>query len=938
MLKILIVKNEEDIVKMTHFNSKGEKRNSFKKEENEAPTYSLAEFLASPEILSYNKFLNLLSNDYPQINKFITKNNFFSIPLLINEKEYVYVLNKHETLDEHLFDSINFDLFVGSWFVDNKIPFDLFLKIIKNNNNKNISFKSFGDLFSDLLKNNTSVSTQTIIKTSFYNNCMQNFFYHKEERYLDYVGMNIDDYSHFLDYIKSVHKDNRDNSYYPLEQLKKEVAAWDEKNKRRGKYLVETEKDKLFIGDVDNYKLFKLLTPEAKDREGSLMDHCVGGGAFDKSDIYSIRDEGNNPFCTILLDGNIAHQIKGKKNEAIELKYHKALVESLVLLNVREIDSSEYELIGLVDLEGDLGNLIYSCIISEKLKLKKKVAFFNSSFDLKKLEKIIKENANDDLDDILFQFEELSDLILKMSGYSYSLSLNKKINLIEKSITFGNSRLFEKLTKDFTSEVDFIEFFDKNNIRHPMITALQENQEILLQFLIENMPYLASYNETYLKNDVNYDIYSYPIGHALDSVHLMTILQLYPDAVFLEKADVHLFCAPKNVILKACKLNPKLLEGKSGSGDRMFISLFLDENYIDLFLDLAKINSKALENTQIWNFITNRLVGVSVVKRIKYILDILKINPDLINETEKSFVSLLYLVPEKRMVDFVNLFIDHYPKILNHKDITERSLTNWLLSLDTNDDIVGLLEKIKKIDINYIIKENITMFFGKIMSIESGKKFCLSLIKERPELFVSETQTNEYLIHYMVHENKIDFEPFFENIYFKKSLSLRDRFGCYPVFYAKDSNIVLNLLKIDSSMLNHKDNSGNTLIHHFISNKLNDLAISLLNKNKKIIDHKNRNEQDLFYFCIAYDNLEVFEEILKVNPKKIKESYGDYNVLHAAITNRALKITKYIIENYKFLIKSVKTKDPITQKNEVLDLEFLAKGHIEMLSLLQNLK
>jgi hypothetical protein len=50
----------------------------------------------------------------------------------------------------------------------------------------------------------------------------------------------------------------------------------------------------------DGFKFVKLKSKPAFEREGKLMSHCVSGyHGREGIEIHSLRDEKNNPHCTI---------------------------------------------------------------------------------------------------------------------------------------------------------------------------------------------------------------------------------------------------------------------------------------------------------------------------------------------------------------------------------------------------------------------------------------------------------------------------------------------------------------------------------------------------------------------------------------------------------------------------------------------------------------
>jgi hypothetical protein len=82
----------------------------------------------------------------------------------------------------------------------------------------------------------------------------------------------------------------------------------------------------------DGWKIVRLLMPEALDREGEHMQHCIGKGAYDhhldgdSHVFYSLRDPKNRPHATMEVENEagIAKliQCKGKKNALLMEKYY----------------------------------------------------------------------------------------------------------------------------------------------------------------------------------------------------------------------------------------------------------------------------------------------------------------------------------------------------------------------------------------------------------------------------------------------------------------------------------------------------------------------------------------------------------------------------------------------------------------------------------------
>lgn len=74
----------------------------------------------------------------------------------------------------------------------------------------------------------------------------------------------------------------------------------------------------------NGYRWVSLTTPEALDREGERMGHCVGSYAEEieaGTEIYSLRDGRNAPHVTIEAETGTLEQVKGKGNEPPVEKY-----------------------------------------------------------------------------------------------------------------------------------------------------------------------------------------------------------------------------------------------------------------------------------------------------------------------------------------------------------------------------------------------------------------------------------------------------------------------------------------------------------------------------------------------------------------------------------------------------------------------------------------
>lgn len=92
----------------------------------------------------------------------------------------------------------------------------------------------------------------------------------------------------------------------------------------------------------EGWTVVRLTTPEALDREGSMMGNCVGLGAYDRSlstnftGIYSLRDPFGKSHVTIEIDHAMdkVTQIKGKQNRPPKAEYMRRLLGWRGLQNV----------------------------------------------------------------------------------------------------------------------------------------------------------------------------------------------------------------------------------------------------------------------------------------------------------------------------------------------------------------------------------------------------------------------------------------------------------------------------------------------------------------------------------------------------------------------------------------------------------------------------
>jgi len=169
-------------------------------------------------------------------------------------------------------------------------------------------------------------------------------------------------FNHWIDYLNTL-PENKDLSKISIPQLITHVKEWEEsfaKNKADEEDGIED------IHIYNNkFKWVKVFGKNSLNREGNLMNHCVGSyyNKVSKGDtiIFSLRDSNNRPHVTIELTNNRIEQIKGKNNEPA-LKYIKYIVDFLEeeYVSFRSINNNELKQYCLIDSDYgliDLNNL-----------------------------------------------------------------------------------------------------------------------------------------------------------------------------------------------------------------------------------------------------------------------------------------------------------------------------------------------------------------------------------------------------------------------------------------------------------------------------------------------------------------------------------------------------------------------------------------------------
>lgn len=144
---------------------------------------------------------------------------------------------------------------------------------------------------------------------------------------------------------------------------KRKAKEWSEKNQKKGRNLIDNAEDVQVIHDfLDGTAIMQLKTKKALQREGFLMNHCVGSYTLSNDcHIYSYRDGKNMPHATfeVRKSGNKIMQIKGKGNGPIHPKYIHPILAFL-------------KSIGMSIRPSDMSNLGYYHVSKPQLEMLKK--------------------------------------------------------------------------------------------------------------------------------------------------------------------------------------------------------------------------------------------------------------------------------------------------------------------------------------------------------------------------------------------------------------------------------------------------------------------------------------------------------------------------------------------------------------------------------------
>ena len=156
---------------------------------------------------------------------------------------------------------------------------------------------------------------------------------------------------HVIDYFNA-------NPEERLERVSVEAAEqaadkWTEAQSRKAAVEEDANGVKEMLAFPDGYRWVEVISPEALNREGQLMKHCVGSYATRVESgnvrILSLRDSMNKPHVTIEFrkddeGGDSIEQIKGNSNQAPKKEYIPYIGALFTKYDMRVGSGGKYDL------------------------------------------------------------------------------------------------------------------------------------------------------------------------------------------------------------------------------------------------------------------------------------------------------------------------------------------------------------------------------------------------------------------------------------------------------------------------------------------------------------------------------------------------------------------------------------------------------------------
>ena len=175
-------------------------------------------------------------------------------------------------------------------------------------------------------------------------------------------GCMVADLKDYLDYLVS---QNKKLDRMSVEEASRGAVRWHHLQVKAAEHDVDGVDIKTVLDFGDGYKIVRLLTPKALDRESARCDHCIGKGGYDAAvtsgvaKIFSLRDtngDENIPLATIEVRGKEVLQVKGRSNGPVGEAVRKHVVDFIIRAGLTM--KADHEKIGLKRLDIDEGNVV----------------------------------------------------------------------------------------------------------------------------------------------------------------------------------------------------------------------------------------------------------------------------------------------------------------------------------------------------------------------------------------------------------------------------------------------------------------------------------------------------------------------------------------------------------------------------------------------------
>jgi hypothetical protein len=156
--------------------------------------------------------------------------------------------------------------------------------------------------------------------------------------------------------------DKRDR--FTLSVAESKANIWFAERQRAYDETLEASGTQEVMPLADGFRWVRIIDPRALDREGSIMQHCVGAGSYDYGvmndtiRIFSLRDRQNQPHVTIEMTQDFSRvpaiwtiqQARGKQGDVPADKYRSYLKPLLQTVKPDEVQTHDLDGIDIGDI------------------------------------------------------------------------------------------------------------------------------------------------------------------------------------------------------------------------------------------------------------------------------------------------------------------------------------------------------------------------------------------------------------------------------------------------------------------------------------------------------------------------------------------------------------------------------------------------------------